>query len=135
MGRLYKKPSLEVWLEEAKKEKDADQCGMYLAHNGVVRKTAKAKVRQGDDQAPDVTELFFDYDEDKVNQAIARVKDMPGIYYAKAWLNTGVLEVGEDMMLLLVGGDIRPHVADALQSLLEEIKTKCVIETEKYVGN
>ena len=33
-------------------------------------------------------------------------------------------------MLVLVGGDIRPHVIDALQALVGEIKSKCVTETE-----
>ena len=35
-------------------------------------------------------------------------------------------------MLVLVGGDIRPHVIDALQSLVGEIKNECVREEELY---
>ncbi len=35
-------------------------------------------------------------------------------------------------MLVLIGGDIRPHVIDALQSLVGEIKNHCVTETEKF---
>ena len=35
-------------------------------------------------------------------------------------------------MLLLVGGDIRPHVVDALQALLDELKSICVKEQEHY---
>jgi len=34
-------------------------------------------------------------------------------------------------MYVLVGGDIRPHVIDALQFLVERIKTQCVVEIEK----
>ena len=33
-------------------------------------------------------------------------------------------------MLVLIGGDIRPHVVDALQSLVGRIKTECVSEKE-----
>ena len=36
------------------------------------------------------------------------------------------------VLLVLVGGDIRPHVIDALQALVGEIKTRCVTETEIY---
>ena len=42
-------PSTDAWLKEAKTDGSAKQCGMYLFHNGVVRETAKAKVRQGAD--------------------------------------------------------------------------------------
>jgi molybdopterin synthase catalytic subunit len=45
-------------------------------------------------------------------------------------MNEGILKVGDDIMYVLVGGDIRPHVIDALQALVEEIKTKCVTEIE-----
>ncbi|MCF0112148.1 MAG: molybdopterin biosynthesis protein, partial [Erysipelotrichaceae bacterium] len=41
------KPSVDQWLKEAKESENADKIGMILVHNGVVRKTAKAKVRQG----------------------------------------------------------------------------------------
>ena len=40
-------PSLDRWLQEAKAEKDAPLCGMYLAHNGTVRQTTRALVRAG----------------------------------------------------------------------------------------
>jgi molybdopterin synthase catalytic subunit len=40
------------------------------------------------------------------------------------------LETGDDIMYIMVGGDIRPHVIDALQSLVEKIKTECVTEIE-----
>ena len=44
------KPSIDQWLLEAKGEPDAAKCGMYLAHNGVVRETAKALVRRGEEK-------------------------------------------------------------------------------------
>ena len=50
----------------------------------------------------------------------------------RAWLNEGTLEVGDDIMYVLVGGDIRPNVIDALQKVVEELKTNCVTETEIY---
>lgn len=36
------------------------------------------------------------------------------------------------MMRVLVGGDIRSRVIDALQALVEEIKRNCVKETELF---
>ncbi len=40
-------PSVDIWLREAKTDSSASGCGMYLIHNGVVRQTARAKVRLG----------------------------------------------------------------------------------------
>ena len=107
------------------------ECGMYLFHNGVVRATAKRTARLGED-APPVRGMVFDYDEVKAAAAIENARAMPGIRYVRVWLNRGKLAVGDDIMLVLVGGDIRPHVVDALQALVEEIKTYCVTETEQY---
>ena len=104
---------------------------MFLFHNGVVRATAKRTARLGE-PAPAVRGLELSFDEVKTAAAIEAARAMPGIRYVRVWLNRGKLAVGDDIMLVLVGGDIRPHVVDALQALVEEIKTNCVTETEQY---
>ena len=123
-------PSMDAWLREAKAHPDADKVGMYLTHNGVVRGTAKARVRLGAQDAQPVTGMTFFYDEAKMEAAVAETLAMDGIYYARAWLNEGELAVGEDIMFVLVGGDIRPHVIDALQFLVGRLKSECVTELE-----
>ena len=122
-------PSPDEWLREAKAEACAADCGMFLIHNGVVRKSARVQVREGRESAP-VKGMLFSYDAEKVEAAKAAALAMPGIQYVRVWLNEGELAVGDDIMLVLVGGDIRPHVIDALQALVGEIKSKCVTETE-----
>ena len=67
--------------------------------------------------------MVFSYDKEKVEEAVENTQNMPGIGYVRVWLNEGQLEVGDNIMLVLVGGDIRPHVVDALQSLVGELKT------------
>ena len=125
-------PSLDAWLREAKRESSSRGCGMYLFHNGVVRETAKAQVREGAQDTPIVKGMHFSYDADKVESAKQAALAMPGIGYVRVWLNSGELQVGDDIMLVLVGGDIRPRVIDALQALVGEIKQHCVAETEIY---
>ena len=125
-------PSMDAWLQEAKAHPSAPKIGMYLTHNGIVRGTPKAKVRFGAEDAGEVTGMRFDYDADKVDAVIADAYKMEGIYYIKVWLNRGVLEAGDDIMYVLIGGDIRPHVVDALQYLVGRIKTECVTETELH---
>ena len=130
MGKTI--PSMDAWLREAKAHTDADKVGMYLTHNGVVRATAKAKVRNGEEGTKPVTGMVFSYDREKVDAAVAQTYEMDGIYYVRAWLNEGELCVGDDIMYVLIGGDIRPHVVDALQSLVGTLKKECVTETEQH---
>ena len=125
------KPSLDRWLKEAKAEETAGSCGMYLVHNGTVRETARAQVRGGQDY-PAVTGMDFFYDREKVERAMDEALEKEGIFCVKVWLNSGHLQPGDDIMMVLMGGDIRPRVADALFSLVETIKTRCVVEKEQF---
>lgn len=124
-------PSMDEWLSEAKRHESAPKIGMYLTHNGVVRQSARAKVRLGAGDTKPVTGMFFAYDREKVDAVIADTYKMDGIYYIKVWLNEGELSLGDDIMYVLIGGDIRPHVVDALQNLVGRIKSECVTETER----
>ena len=124
-------PSIDEWLKEAKSDPEALNEGMYLVHNGIVRQTPRAEVREGVDDGSQVEGMDFDYDAAKVNEAIAETHEMDGIFHVKVWLNQGHLEVGEDIMYVLIGGDIRPHVIDALQFLIAKIKNECVTEIEQ----
>lgn len=123
-------PSIDKWLEEAKQDKTADKVGMYLIHNGVVRKSPRAEVRDGVVDGSEVSGMTFDYDEGKVAAAIAEAKKLPGIFYIRVWCNRGELELGESIMVVLIGADIRPHAVEALTQLVGEIKTNCVVEKE-----
>ena len=124
-------PSIDKWLKEAKADPIASKVGMFLVHNGVVRQTPKAMVRQGIDDGSLVRGMEFSYDAEKVDEAIAETYKMDGIFYVRVWLNEGKLKVGDDIMYLLIGGDIRPHVVDALQFLVGKIKNECVTEIEE----
>ena len=125
-------PSVDAWLREAKAAVAAGKIGMYLIHNGVVRETARAVVREGAEDLSAVTGMYFSYDEEKVAAAVKEAEALPGIGYIKVWLNEGELSAGDDIMYVLIGGDIRPRVIDALQSLVGKIKNECVVEREKF---
>lgn len=128
-------PSIDEWLREAKQDPCFRNCGMYLVHNGTVRETPKSQARgiKTDGVAPGekVSGMHFDYDEQRVAAAVEETRALPGIEYVRVWLNRGELELGDDIMLVLIGGDIRPRVIDALQSLVGTIKNECVSEIEK----
>ena len=125
------KPSLDNWLKEVKKAAGSDSNGMYLIHNGVVRSSSKASVTGGGPSDP-VISMDFSYSDESVAEAIKNASAMEGITCVKVWLNSGTLKVGDDLMFVLVGGDTRPHVFSALQTLVSELKTRCVTEKEIF---
>lgn len=123
-------PSIDQWLAEAKQDPQAVQCGMYLTHNGVVRATPKAQVREGIEGLPEVSCVEFSYDADGLEQAVEEAKTWPGVYYVRVWLNEGRVNVGDSLMYVLIGADIRPNCIDALQRLVGHIKNDLVVEKE-----
>ena len=123
---------MDQWLREAKADPAAKNCGMFLVHNGTVRQTAKALVRQGAEDTLPVKGMDFSCDREKLAAAIDRAYQLPGIYYIRVWLNEGRLSLGDDIMFVLIGGDIRPHVVDARQYLVGRLKEECVTETELH---
>ena len=125
-------PSVDAWLREAKAAGKLARTGMFLIHNGVVREDARARVRDGDVDVRPVRGMLFSSDPEKVRKAVEETLALPGITYVRVWLNDGRLAVGDDIMLAMVGGDIRPRVVDALQCLVGRLKTECVLEQELY---
>ena len=125
-------PSMDAWLKEAKASEKLARTGMFLIHNGVVREDARARVRDGDVDVRPVRGMLFSSDPEKVRKAVEETLALPGITYVRVWLNDGRLAVGDDIMLAMVGGDIRPRVVDALQCLVGRLKTECVLEQELY---
>ncbi len=127
-------PSLDQWLKEAKLDPSATQCGMYLTHNGVVRITPKQLVREGVEGLGEVAQIEFSYDEAGVEAAVVEALTWDGVYFVRVWLNEGILNVGDSIMYVLIGADIRPHCIDALQKLVGKIKNELVTEKEIYAS-
>jgi len=126
-------PSIDQWLKEAKADPRAAQCGMLLTHNGIVRVTPKPLVREGIEGLGEVGTIEFSYDAAGVDAAVEEALTWPGVYYIRAWLNEGILSVGDSIMYVLIGADIRPNAIDAMQKLVGKIKTDLVVEKEYYV--
>ena len=122
-------PSMDAWLKEAKLSENAHRVGMYLTHNGIVRESNKASVRNGEPERK-VKGMYFSYDAEKLDAVLNDARAMDGIYYIRVWLNEGELKTGDDIMYVLIGGDIRPRVVDCLHYLVGRIKNECVVETE-----
>ena len=125
-------PSMDRWMFEAKADFSARNIGMYLTHNGKVRATPRAFVRDGVQTSAPVTGMIFFADEEKVSLAVKETFKMDGVHYVRTWFNKGHLNVGDDIMFVLIGGDTRPHTIAALEFLVGKIKSECVAEQELF---
>lgn len=132
-------PNVVAWLAEAKQAENAEEVGMYLLHNGVVRATPRHKVRTeaaipegAPQQDVNVIAVDFSYDEAGLQKALEDALTWEGVFYARAWLNEGRVNVGDSLMYVLVGADIRPHAIGALEKLVGHIKSNLVEEREIY---
>lgn len=116
------RPSVEAWLDEIKGAPGSPAIGMFLIHNGVVR----AVTRDGSA----VSGLYLSYDRRRLDEVIAQVEGMPGVVAARAWINEGTLNVGDDMIYALVAGDVRPNVFGGWRTLVRLIKSDVVTQRE-----
>ena len=117
---------LQNLLNQIKSNPDFPKAGMVLCHNGVVRESSR--------DGRKVTGLRVRVDEDKLAAIVDRQKKLPGIVDILVKINGEVdLKVGDDVMYLIVAGDIRENVINVLQDTLNQIKTTVTSKTEFYI--
>ena len=64
-------------------------------------------------------------------QAICQeMEQRPGIFAILAQAEDGLLKPGDDLLFLVVAGDIREHVKATFAELLDRIKSEAVIKQE-----
>ena len=108
-----------------KKHPDYDKAGMILCHNGVVRGTSR--------DGRIVSGLRVSVDHDRLAQIIKFQKSKPGIVDICVQIAENKnLSVGEDVMLLVVAGDVRENVIAVLHETLDSIKTTVTEKTEFF---
>jgi molybdopterin synthase catalytic subunit len=114
--------TIAAWMEEIKTKSDPEQLGMILMHNGIVRGTSK--------QGEPVKKMNLSYDADKLGKLVAEQKMKEGIVDIRVWINSGELQIGDDIMLLLVAGRFRTDVLPVFEFVLSTIKKEIVREQE-----
>jgi molybdopterin synthase catalytic subunit len=62
------------------------------------------------------------------------MRSRPGIAAVKAHLFTGRRVVGQDVMLVVVAGDIRENVFPVLEEAVNRLKREAVLKREKITG-
>ena len=112
-------------LQEIKNHPDFDKAGMVLCHNGVVRATSR--------DGRKVKGLRVAVDHQKLQQILGQQKQKEGILDIRVEIAADrELSVGDDVMLLLVAGDIRENVIAVLTETLDLIKSTVTQKTEYF---
>lgn len=101
----------------------ADNVGMVLAHNGVVRGWSRAG-------GAAVAEIEVRPDRGRIEALRAEYERRPGIYRILVEACEGRLKPGDDLLFIVVAGDIRENVKPVLAELLDRIKSEAVSKTE-----
>jgi molybdopterin synthase catalytic subunit len=118
--------NLAALIKQIKNHPNYDRVGMILCHNGVVRGTSR--------DGRKVSGLKIEVDHAKLKNIIDENKKRPGIVEILVEIAENIdLSVGEDVMFLVVAGDIRDNVIMALNDTLNSIKTTVTKKTEFYL--
>ncbi len=113
---------LTEMVASVKKRPDYGKVGMIVCHNGVVRGTSR--------DGRVVTELEVTVDRGRLEDVIAEVQGRNGIIDALAEVCEGKLKVGDDIMRVVVAGDIRENTFPALEDMVNAIKRHVLMEKE-----
>ena len=96
---------------------------MLLIHNGTVRSWSR------EDHA-EVKSLEVVPDRQKISALRDEYLQYEGIYEIIIETNEGLLTPGDDLLFIVVAGDIREHVKPVLAELLDRIKSEAVSKQE-----
>ena len=113
-------------LQSVKSHPDYHRVGMVLCHNGVVRATSR--------DGRKVSGLRVAVDHDRLDNILQNARQTPGIVDVQVEIaEDRDLSVGDDVMVLVVAGDIRENVIRTLENTLNDIKTTVTSKTEYFI--
>jgi molybdopterin synthase catalytic subunit len=115
--------SLNDLVQKVKNETDPAKVGMIVCHNGVVRATTRAGLP--------AEYLDIDVDRTAWQRILEEMRRAVGIAAIEAHLFAGRRRVGEDVMLVVVAGDIRENVFPVLEQTVNRLKQEAVLKQEK----
>lgn len=113
---------MNALIRRIKEHPDYPKVGMILCHNGVVRGTSR-------DGSP-VSMVTVRADRQVIEEVVSGQKKRPGIIEILVEVGEGDLKVGDDLLAIVVAGDIREHVIPVLTDTLSLIKARGTKKTE-----
>jgi molybdopterin synthase catalytic subunit len=111
-------------IETIKAHPKAHRIGMIASHVGVVRGTSR--------DGREVTGMDVAYDHGILKDIVGEIRAMPGILEVLVDTQEGRRGIGEDVLAVVVAGDIREHVFAALMEAVNRIKTESSRKKEYF---
>jgi len=113
-------------IKKMKKHPDYHKAGMILCHNGIVRRANR--------DGRKVESLVVKAEHHKLKKIVENHKKDKGIIEILIEIEEDkTLFIGDDIMRLVVAGDIRENVISTLTETLNEVKTTAVDKVINYV--
>ena len=100
-----------------------DNVGMILIHNGVVRNWSRK-------DRSDVSALEVRPDFDRIEQLRQEYLKKKGIFDIVIKAYEGTFSPGDDLLFIIVAGDIRENIKPVLADLLDRVKAEAVTKRE-----
>lgn len=100
-----------------------DNVGMILIHNGIVRNWSrkdKSKIKS----------LIVTPDFTKIEAIRQELLQREGIFDIVIEAKSGGFQPGDDLLFLIVAGDIREHIKPVLAELLDRVKAEAMTKQE-----
>ena len=118
--------NMESLVSKIKENPDYDGVGMILCHNGVVRRTSR--------DGREVDSLKVHVNHNVLDEIIEESRKREGILDVQVFVYENTrLYVGDDVMYIVVAGDLRENVISTLSYALDRIKSEATEKTQYYV--
>lgn len=115
---------IQGMIAKAKALPEAGRIGMIASHLGIVRATSR-------DGTP-VERIHVAYDHGALEKVVQEIRAMPGVVGVFVDTREGDLGIGEEILGVVIAGDIRENVFDALITAVNRIKTEASRKKERY---
>jgi molybdopterin synthase catalytic subunit len=114
---------MDELIAKVKAHPQISKAGMILCHNGIVRGSDRSGQKQ-------VSRLDVQVHNEKIEEIRSWAESLPGIVCVIIEATEGQLRVGDDLLYIVVAGDIRDHVVAALVGALDRVKSEGVTKVE-----
>ena len=115
--------SLGGLIAKIKAHPEISRAGMLLCHNGIVRGSDRSGAKR-------VRALKVTVDRAEVDRIRSWAESRPGIVAVAIEALEGEFEVGDDLLFVVVAGDVRENVFAVTREVVERIKSGAVHKTE-----
>ncbi len=117
--------SMELLIARVKEHPEISRAGMILCHNGIVR---------GSDRSGEklVSALSVEVNHAEIQRIRRWAESQKGIVAVEIEALEGEFHVGDDLLYVVVAGDVRENVFSVMRETVERIKAQGVHKTERY---